>query len=135
MKELFNLLFEADLFTQEEHRLLLKTIAARGKNKGDLRATLPKGDEARGAWRSVMSHCALNRAGLFGLMFASPEEVAAFDATEAAIKRVFGSAAAAHHCFGVLQPLRFNLVAHHCGDVAAPELAAFICAHHKRGAA
>ena len=132
MKELFDILFAADLFTEEEHRLLLKALASRGKNKGDLRAKLPKGDDARGAWRSVMSYCSIRRASLFGLMIASPEEVEAFDTCEVAIKRVFGSPAVARITFAALQPLRFNTVGDWFSDRTPADLADIIIGAHAK---
>lgn len=63
---------------------LVACCATRGKRRGRILASVPsnKGPAIVGCWRSLMSHLAVNRAGIFALIFADAAEREAYDATE-----------------------------------------------------
>lgn len=63
---------------------LVASCATRGKRRGRVLASVPssKGPIVVGAWRSLISHLAPNRAGMFSLIFTDAAERESFDAVE-----------------------------------------------------
>lgn len=114
---LFNTLHERGLLSDEDHKALSSTLSTRGKYKGNLRSSLPKGDTERGAWRAMMSNCAPQRAGLFSLMIAPEGERKAFDYYDGLLTKLLHGRERV--VLGVIMPLRFNLLAYHyeCNDI------------------
>jgi hypothetical protein len=108
------------VITPEERDFLGRSCASRGKNKGYVRASKPSGNSDVGVWRSTMSSCNVQRAGLFALMMAGEEERAAFDAAEALWKRIFGNVSNVRTFLGILMPYKYNTIAHSmkCDDAA-----------------